>query len=59
MSVNKKGDNKRIYRKTCGQCKQKKLDTKRREDPFAREINNESIMLDLCDECYQNRHDDI
>lgn len=41
----------------CEQCQKK--EGKKRIDPFAKEVHMEEVEMILCDECYQNRADDI
>jgi len=43
----------------CDSCHEDKEDVQECEDPYSLDINGESILLNLCDSCYQDRVDDI
>ena len=43
----------------CDYCKQEKPDVKETFDPFHLEINDEEILVNLCNECYQIACEDI
>lgn len=43
----------------CQQCHKDKPDVVTRIDPFVKEIYDEEIEMDLCDECTQERRADI
>lgn len=44
---------------TCDDCGEEKDDVEATFCPFAREINDEDIPMNLCSDCYQERADDI
>lgn len=43
----------------CDSCHQPKPDVREVEDPYVKEVNEESVLTNLCDDCMQNRMDDI
>ena len=43
----------------CMFCHKQTPDVRPTLDPYAREINEEDIEVDICDDCYQDRCDDI
>jgi hypothetical protein len=43
----------------CDGCHKEKEDVRSCLDPYAKEINDEEIDMNLCEDCYQNRCDDI
>ena len=43
----------------CDICHQTKPDVREVEDPYVKELNEESVLTNLCDDCLQNRMDDI
>ncbi len=43
----------------CDGCHLAKPDVQEVEDPYVKEINEESVLTILCDDCMQNRMDDI
>ena len=45
--------------KTCEICGQAKDDVMTETDPYALEVNDVSIPMDLCDHCYGQRIQDI
>ncbi len=44
---------------TCQDCKQDKPDVKTVECPFIREIDSRTEMVNLCENCLENRWDEI
>jgi len=45
--------------KRCDKCGNVKPDVQRRVDPYTQEIDNEKVEMNLCDDCTQQRTDDI
>ena len=43
----------------CDACNEDKEDVQECEDPYSKEINEEIILTTLCDDCYQERVDEI
>ena len=43
----------------CTYCGKDKPDVSERFDPFSFEINDEEIEVDICDDCYAERRDEI
>ena len=43
----------------CDSCHQTKPDVREVEDPYVKELNEESVLTNLCDDCLQNRMNDI
>jgi len=43
----------------CDWCGKLKLDVSLRIDPFTLEINDRIVERNFCDDCIQNRRDDI
>lgn len=50
---------KRIYKKLCDICGEKKADTAVCNNPFTEEIYGEKVKQRLCGECFQDLLDDI
>ncbi len=44
---------------TCDDCGKTSEEVSLVTDPYSAEINNEFIEMQLCDDCYQDRIDDI
>ena len=43
----------------CDYCEEEKDDVTSVLDPFCLEINDEEVRVNLCNECYGNRSDEI
>lgn len=43
----------------CDGCKQTKADVKATNCPFAADVHDEVVPMNLCDDCWQERADDI
>lgn len=43
----------------CEHCGKQSDDVQYRADPFIEEINGETLMEWICDDCYQQSYDDI
>ncbi len=43
----------------CDRCHETKEDVAECIDPYAREINDEEVLVTLCDNCFSDRVDDI
>jgi hypothetical protein len=43
----------------CDSCHKDKPDVRETVDQYASDINNETVEVNLCDDCYQDRCDDI
>jgi hypothetical protein len=43
----------------CDQCQEDRDDVEECEDPYSLDISGESILMNLCETCYQDRVDDI
>lgn len=44
---------------TCEICGQAKKDVAGMPDPYTKELDGGDAMMYLCDECYEDRQDDI
>jgi hypothetical protein len=43
----------------CDRCNQDKEDVVETADPFIRDVYNEIVNRNLCDDCYEERRDEI
>jgi hypothetical protein len=45
--------------KVCDLCHRADFSANIRRDPYAWDVNGEEVMMRICDDCYEQRCDDI